>query len=190
MIQERKTLSVDLPPGMNMSPFVISGHGNAEMSAHPAGNLVISPSVSVINDLSVVRGCNIQMISPIDPVMFSIGGRVSILTPFEEEIDVEIPRTAPYGYVARIEGMGLPMSFSLSEPRGFLMLKFIPKEPTGLTTEQEGLLKEYARSRGLMIEAGILDEEKEYDEMNHKGGGPNANGEEGKCEDWADRGGQ
>ena len=190
VVPEQVQFLVDIPPGINMMPLSLTERGNHEMPSQPAGNLIVKPRVTLPRDISVLHGCNVQMDISIDPVLFSIGGTIGVTDPFGEDVGVTIPRRADYGHFIRFENRGLPAVFTREEPRGFLTLRFVPSPPIDLSPDQESILEEYARSRGL-VKAGVFVDKRETNEMDVEGGvTPDADGEEGKCQDGEDRGGQ
>ena len=166
VIREVKNFAQDLPRGMNVKSISVPGQGNHEIKSAPPGNLVLRPKVHLEGNISIIQNCNIQMQVPIDPVLFVVGGKIAIEGPFKNQIEIEVPKKAEYGHAVKIEDEGL---FINDESRGFLLFRLVPGSPEDLSEEQETMLTEYIRSRGMLVEAGVLSEEEES-EMEAQGG--------------------
>jgi len=143
---ESVSKEVILPPGINVSPFVLQGEGNIEFPDAPPGHVVIKPMISLMPDVQIMQN-NIVMKYSVDPVILLFGGQIPIKTIFQEEVLFSVSPKCVASILHKIPNKGLPLTFGQNYPRGDLLVAFEQKFPDDLTEKQEELLKSYLNSR-------------------------------------------
>ena len=141
IIQDRRELSVRIPPGVDTGNRLrLRGEGEGGLNGGPNGDLYVV--VHVENDGTFEReGQNLLITKEISFVQAALGAMVEIPT-LEEPVEIAVPKGIQSGEVFRMEGLGLP--YPGRNRTGDLLVAFKVKTPTRLNARQEELLREFA----------------------------------------------
>ncbi|MES9979279.1 MAG: molecular chaperone DnaJ [Candidatus Thiodiazotropha sp. 6PLUC6] len=139
-IQEQKTLSVKVPPGVDSGDRIrLAGEGEAGESGGPPGDLYVQVAVKPHTIFSREDNhlfCEV----PISFVIAALGGELEVPT-LDGKVILKIPAGTQTGRLFRMRGKGVkPVR---GGPVGDLMCRVLVETPVKLTTEQEELLKRF-----------------------------------------------
>ena len=144
-VVERKAFTVDVPPGVDHgSTLRLSGRGPAGPRGGPAGDLYVH--LTVHEDERFVRaGDDLQAVLPISMTQAALGASVEFETLDGTETIAIAPGTQS-GHVVCLRGRGVP--HVRGRGRGDLLVQVAVETPTGLSKQQEELLRQLAAERG------------------------------------------
>ena len=141
-IKENKTLSVNIPAGVDTGDKVrLSGEGEW-MKGGQSGDLYVA--IRVIDDPIFERdGRELYIEAPVPFDISVIGGAINIPT-LENTISLKIPPQTQTGKIFRIKGKGA--SVVRDKRRGDILCRIVVETPTNLDNKQMKLLKELSDS--------------------------------------------
>ncbi|MCU7923681.1 MAG: molecular chaperone DnaJ [Candidatus Thiodiazotropha sp. (ex Dulcina madagascariensis)] len=139
-VQEHKTLSVKVPPGVDSGDRIrLAGEGEAGESGGPAGDLYVQVAVKpheIFNREDNHLFCEV----PISFVTAALGGELEVPT-LNGKVMLKIPAGTQTGRMFRMRGKGVkPVR---GGPMGDLMCRVLVETPVKLTPEQEELLRTF-----------------------------------------------
>ena len=139
--QKEKTLSVNIPPGVEDSTRIrLSGEGEAGLRGAPAGDLYIFLTLRP-HRFFQRDGADIYCRVPIPMTKATLGGTVEVPTVDGTLARITIPSGTPTGHQFRLRGKG--MSVLRSKSRGDMFFQASVETPQNLTKRQKELLKEF-----------------------------------------------
>ena len=139
--QKEKTLSVNIPPGVEDSTRIrLSGEGEAGLRGAPAGDLYIFLTLRP-HRFFQRDGADIYCRVPIPMTKATLGGTVEVPTVDGTLARITIPSGTPTGHQFRLRGKG--MSVLRSKSRGDMFVQASVETPQNLTRRQKELLKEF-----------------------------------------------
>jgi molecular chaperone DnaJ len=141
-VKENKTLSVNIPSGVDNGDKVrLSGEGEW-MKGSKSGDLYVA--IRVTNNYLFERdGRDLYIETPIPFETSVIGGSVKIPT-LENTISLKIPPNTQTGKVFRIKGKGA--SIVRDRRRGDILCRVVVETPSNLDKKQIKLLDEFTKS--------------------------------------------
>ena len=141
-IKENKTLSVNIPAGVDTGDKVrLSGEGEW-MKGGQSGDLYVA--IRVIDDPIFERdGRELYIEAPVPFDISVIGGAINIPT-LENTISLKIPPQTQTGKIFRIKGKGA--SIVRDKRRGDILCRIVVETPANLDNKQMNLLKELSDS--------------------------------------------
>ncbi|NOX43144.1 MAG: molecular chaperone DnaJ [Gammaproteobacteria bacterium] len=139
-IQESKTLSVKIPPGVDTGDRIrLSGEGEAGEMGGPRGDLYVQ--VSVRDHAIFTRDDNNLFCEvPINFITAAVGGELDVPT-LDGRVRLKIPIETQTGRMFRMRGKGIKSV--RGSIVGDLFCKVIVETPVNLTTKQKDLLREF-----------------------------------------------
>jgi len=139
-IQEQKTLSVKVPPGVDTGDRIrLAGEGEAGTHGAPAGDLYVQVSVKE-HPIFVREGKNLYCDAPISLVDAALGGELEVPT-LDGRVKLKIPAETQTGKMFRLRGKGVaPVRGGAA---GDLMCRVIVETPVNLSKKQKDLLQEF-----------------------------------------------
>jgi molecular chaperone DnaJ len=139
-VQEHKTLSVKVPPGVDSGDRIrLAGEGEAGESGGPAGDLYVQVSVKP-HEIFSREDSHLFCEVPISFATAALGGELEVPT-LDGKVMLKIPAGTQTGRMFRMRGKGVkPVR---GGPLGDLMCRVIVETPVKLTGEQEELLKRF-----------------------------------------------
>ena len=142
-IEEHKTLSVKVPPGVdNGNRIRLSGEGEAGENGGPAGDLYVQIHVKP-HAIFERDGNNLLCAMPIGITTAALGGDLEVPT-LNGRVMLKIPSETQTGKLFRIKGKGVaPIR---GGGTGDLICKVVVETPVKLTTKQKELLREFETS--------------------------------------------
>ena len=139
--QKEKTLSVNIPPGVEDSTRIrLSGEGEAGLRGAPAGDLYIFLTLRP-HRFFQRDGADIYCRVPIPMTKATLGGTVEVPTVDGTLARITIPSGTPTGHQFRLRGKG--MSVLRSKSRGDMFVQASVETPQNLNKRQKELLKEF-----------------------------------------------
>lgn len=138
-VQEYKTLSVKIPPGVDTGDRIrLAGEGEAGVNGGPAGDLYVQVSVA---DHPIFQrdGKHLYCEVPITFVDAALGGELEVPT-LEGRVKLKIPEETQTGKLFRLRGKGVVPVRGGSA--GDLMCRVVVETPVNLNERQKELLKE------------------------------------------------
>ena len=144
-VKENKTLSVNIPSGVDNGDKVrLSGEGEW-MKGSKSGDLYVA--IRVTNNYLFERdGRDLYIETPIPFETSVIGGSIKIPT-LENTISLKIPPNTQTGKVFRIKGKGA--SIVRDRRRGDILCRVVVETPSNLDKKQIKLLDEFTKSLNL-----------------------------------------
>ena len=141
-IQKERTLSVEIPPGVEEGTRIrLSGEGQAGLNGGPPGDLYIFLSVTQhpifqrdANDLY----CRV----PIGFVTASLGGEIEVPMLSGAAVRITIPEVTQTGHQFRMRSKGMPVLRSHGQ-HGDLFVEVRVETPVKLTKKQKELLRAF-----------------------------------------------
>ena len=158
--QVRKTrkLNVKIPAGVDEGNRIkLAGEGEVGQNSGPPGSLFVVISVEP-HDVFVRDGFDVHLELPISITQATLGATLMVPVLNGEEDEMVIPAGTQTGKVFRKRGLGIPRL--QRSGRGDMLVSVQVVTPTRLTEEQEGLLRELAKSFDEDVAApqkGLLD---------------------------------
>jgi len=144
-VEERKTLSVKVPSGVDNGDRIrLSGEGEAGENGGPAGDLYVHMHVKP-HPIFERDGNNLLCQVPIGVATAALGGEMEVPT-LKGRIKLKIPAETQTGKLFRIKGKGV--SPVRGGPTGDLICKVVVETPVKLTAKQKELLRQLDESMG------------------------------------------
>ena len=142
-VQEHKTLSVKIPPGVDNGDRIrLGGEGEAGENGGPPGDLYVQINVRP-HSLFRREGNDLLCEVPISMVTAALGGELEIPT-LDGRVSLKIPGGSQTGKVFRLRGKGIR---SVHNSRiGDLLCRILVETPVHLSPHQKELLREFERS--------------------------------------------
>jgi molecular chaperone DnaJ len=142
-IEERKTLSVKVPPGVDNGDRIrLSGEGEAGENGGPPGDLYVQIHV-MPHQIFERDGSNLLCEVPISVATAALGGELEVPT-LNGRVKLKIPAETQTGRMFRLKGKGVkPVRGGIT---GDLICKVMVETPVKLTAKQKELLREFDES--------------------------------------------
>ncbi len=142
-IEERKTLSVKVPPGVDNGDRIrLSGEGEAGENGGPPGDLYVQIHV-MPHSIFERDGSNLLCQVPISVATAALGGELEVPT-LNGRVKLKIPAETQTGRMFRLKGKGVkPVRGGIT---GDLICKVAIETPVKLTAKQKELLREFDES--------------------------------------------
>lgn len=138
-VQEYKTLSVKIPPGVDSGDRIrLAGEGEAGVNGGPSGDLYVQIGVAE-HQIFQREGRDLFCEVPITFVDAALGGELEVPT-LEGRVKLKIPPETQTGKLFRLRGKGVVPVRGGSA--GDLMCRVVVETPVKLTERQRELLKE------------------------------------------------
>jgi molecular chaperone DnaJ len=142
-VQETKTLSVKVPPGVDTGDRIrLGGEGEAGLNGGPAGDLYVQVQVKE-HPIFTRDGANLFCEVPISFPTACLGGELEVPT-LDGRVKLKIPPETQTGKLFRLRGKGVKPVRGGSV--GDLMCRVQIETPVRLTKEQESLLQKLQES--------------------------------------------
>ncbi|MDD3517949.1 MAG: molecular chaperone DnaJ [Chromatiales bacterium] len=142
-IEEHKTLSVKVPPGVDSGDRIrLSGEGEAGINGGPSGDLYVQVRVKP-HKLFTRNGSDLTCEVPIGFTIAALGGELEVPT-LDGRVSLKIPEGTQSGKLFRMRGKGV-RPVRGGEP-GDLICRVTVEVPVNLTKRQRELLEEIDRS--------------------------------------------
>lgn len=143
-VEEQKTLSVKIPPGVDTGDRIrLAGQGEAGSQGGPSGDLYVQIHVRDHKIFSR-EGENLFCEVPISFVSAILGGELEVPT-LEGRVNLKIPAETQTGKMFRLRGKGVNVSQVRGAGVGDLYCKVIVETPVNLNKKQKELLAEFDR---------------------------------------------
>jgi molecular chaperone DnaJ len=148
LIEETKTLSVKVPPGVDTGDRIrLSGEGEAGPEGGPAGDLYVQMSVQD-HPIFERDGKHLFCEVPITFATAALGGELEVPT-LEGRVKLKVPTETQTGKLFRLRGKGVkPVRGGAV---GDLLCRVVVETPVHLTKKQKKLLQDLEET---MVEAG------------------------------------
>ena len=142
-VEERKTLSVKVPPGVDNGDRIrLAGEGEAGENGGPPGDLYVQISVKP-HPIFERDGSNLLCQVPIGVATAALGGELEVPT-LNGRVKLKIPSETQTGKLFRLRGKGV--SPVRGGPTGDLLCKVVVETPVKLTEKQKDLLRQLDES--------------------------------------------
>jgi molecular chaperone DnaJ len=142
-VQEEKTLSVKVPPGVDTGDRIrLSGEGEIGMDGGPPGDLYVQCAVRE-HSIFTRDGRNLYCEVPISIVDAGIGGELEVPT-LDGRLKLKIPPETQTGKLFRLRNKGV--SPVRGGPSGDLLCRVTVETPINLTKRQKELLEEFQQT--------------------------------------------
>ena len=142
-IQEEKTLSVKVPPGVDTGDRIrLSGEGEMGVEGGPSGDLYVQVAVRE-HSIFTRDGRNLYCEVPISIVDASLGGELEVPT-LDGRVKLKIPPETQTGKLFRLRNKGV--SPVRGGPSGDLLCRVVVETPVNLTKRQKELLEEFQKT--------------------------------------------
>jgi len=139
-VQEEKTLSVKVPPGVDTGDRIrLSGEGEMGIDGGPSGDLYVQMSVRE-HSIFTRDGRNLYCEVPISIIDATLGGELEVPT-LDGRVKLKIPAETQTGKLFRLRNKGV--SPVRGGPSGDLLCRVIIETPVNLTKRQKELLQEF-----------------------------------------------
>ncbi|MES9829704.1 MAG: molecular chaperone DnaJ [Candidatus Thiodiazotropha sp.] len=137
-VQEHKTLSVKVPPGVDSGDRIrLAGEGEAGEHGGPPGDLYVQVAVKP-HEIFSREDNHLYCEVPISFAVAALGGELEVPT-LDGKVILKIPAGTQTGRLFRMRGKGVkPVR---GGPMGDLMCRVLVETPIKLTVEQEDLIK-------------------------------------------------
>jgi len=146
--QERKTLSVKVPAGVDNGDRIrLGGEGEAGDRGAPSGDLYVQISVKE-HPLFVREESNLYCEVPISFVTATLGGSLEVPT-LDGKVKLSIPAETQTGKLFKLRGKGVKSV--RGGPVGDLLCRVIVETPVNLNSKQKELLQQFD---GAMTDSG------------------------------------
>ncbi len=143
-VQQHKKLSVKIPAGVNTGDRIrLTGEGEAGAYGAPSGDLYVQVHLKK-HPIFLRDGADLHCEVPIDLVVAALGGELEVPT-LDGKILLKIPGETQSGKLFRLKGKGVP-SMRRGHGAGDLFCQVVVETPVNLSTEQKGLLQQFADS--------------------------------------------
>ena len=142
-IEEQKTLSVKVPPGVDNGDRIrLSGEGEAGPDGGPPGDLYVQIAVKE-HPIFQRDGANLYCEVPISFVDAALGGELEVPT-LDGRVKLKIPHETQTGKLFRMRGKGVvPVR---GGPQGDLLCRAVIETPIKLNAKQKALLGQFQES--------------------------------------------
>jgi len=142
-VQEQKTLSVKVPPGVDTGDRIrLTGQGEAGANSGPPGDLYVQINVRE-HKIFTRDGSDLHCEVPISFVDAALGGELEVPT-LEGRVNLKIPHETQTGKLFRLRGKGVNVSQVRGGGTGDLYCRIVVETPVNLTNKQKDLLREFA----------------------------------------------
>ncbi|MFN2359719.1 MAG: molecular chaperone DnaJ [Marinobacter sp.] len=142
-IQEEKTLSVKVPPGVDTGDRIrLSGEGEMGVDGGPPGDLYVQIAVRE-HSIFTRDGRNLYCEVPISIVDAALGGELEVPT-LDGRVKLKIPAETQTGKLFRLRNKGV--SPVRGGPSGDLLCRVAVETPVNLTKRQKELLGEFQKT--------------------------------------------
>ena len=142
-VQEQKTLSVKVPPGVDTGDRIrLAGQGEAGGQGGPAGDLYVQVEVREHKIFSR-EGEHLFCDVPVSFVDAALGGELKVPT-LDGRVNLKIPAETQTGKQFRLRGKGVDVSQVRGGGTGDLYCRVIVETPVNLSNKQKELLREFA----------------------------------------------
>lgn len=139
-LQEEKTLSVKVPPGVDTGDRIrLSGEGEMGIDGGPPGDLYVQISVRE-HSIFTRDGRNLYCEVPISIVDATLGGELEVPT-LDGRVKLKIPPETQTGKLFRLRNKGV--SPVRGGPAGDLLCRVIVETPVNLTKKQKDLMEQF-----------------------------------------------
>ena len=139
-VQEYKTLSVKIPPGVDTGDRIrLTGEGEAGGNGGPSGDLYVQVSVRE-HKIFTRDGKNLYCEVPISFTDAALGGEIEVPT-LDGRVKLKIPEGAQSGKMFRLRGKGVTQVRGGGQ--GDLMCRVAVETPVHLNKEQKDLLRKF-----------------------------------------------
>ncbi|MFO7993742.1 MAG: molecular chaperone DnaJ [Marinobacter sp.] len=139
-VQEEKTLSVKVPPGVDTGDRIrLSGEGEVGVDGGPPGDLYVQIAVRE-HSIFTRDGRNLYCEVPISIVDAALGGELEVPT-LDGRVKLKIPPETQTGKLFRLRNKGV--SPVRGGPSGDLLCRVVVETPVNLTKRQKELLEEF-----------------------------------------------
>jgi len=142
-IEESKTLSVKIPPGVDTGDRVrLSGEGEAGPGGGPRGDLYVQVMVRE-HEIFKREGRDLYCEVPISIIDAALGGELEVPT-LSGKVKLKVPEETQTGRLFRLRGKGVtPVRGGAT---GDLLCRVMVETPVNLNKRQKDLLKEFQTS--------------------------------------------
>ena len=142
-VEETKTLSVKVPPGVDTGDRIrLNGEGEAGPAGGVAGDLYVQISVKQ-HDIFERDGANLYCEVPINFVDAVLGGELEVPT-LDGRVKLKVPAETQTGKLFRLRGKGVtPVR---SSTKGDLLCRIVVETPVNLSARQKEILGEFQAS--------------------------------------------
>jgi molecular chaperone DnaJ len=142
-VQEHKTLSVDIPAGVDTGDRIrLTGEGEAGEAGAPAGDLYVQINVKR-HTIFTREGRHLHCTVPIDMVTATLGGELEVPT-LDASAVLKIPAGTQSGKTFRMRGKGVVSVHGGGQ--GDLLCRVEVETPVNLTKEQRELVQQLGKS--------------------------------------------
>jgi molecular chaperone DnaJ len=143
-VEEQKTLSVKIPPGVDSGDRVrLSSQGEAGTNGGPSGDLYVQVEVRE-HSIFARQGEHLYCDVPLNFVDAALGGELEVPT-LNGRVTLKIPPETQTGKQFRLRGKGVNVSQVRSGGIGDLYCRVIIETPVSLNEKQKDLLREFSR---------------------------------------------
>lgn len=142
-VQEEKTLSVKVPPGVDTGDRIrLAGEGEMGVDGGPSGDLYVQIAVRE-HSIFTRDGRNLYCEVPISIVDAALGGELEVPT-LDGRVKLKIPAETQTGKLFRLRNKGVcPVR---GGPAGDLLCRVTVETPVNLTKRQKELLDEFQQT--------------------------------------------
>jgi molecular chaperone DnaJ len=141
-IQKERTLSVDVPPGVEEGTRIrLSGEGQAGLNGGPPGDLYIFITVKA-HEIYQREGHDLYCRAPVTFVTAALGGSIEVPTLDGKRSKITIPEGTQAGRQFRLRGKGMPVLRG-GGMHGDLYVEVAVETPVKMTKKQKELLKAF-----------------------------------------------
>ncbi len=142
LIQKERTLSVDIPPGVDDGTRIrIAGEGQGGINGGPPGDLYIFISMAP-HPIFQRDGHDLHCRCPVSFVTAALGGEVDVPTLDGGRSNVKIPEGTQNGRQVRLRGKGMPV-LQGGGMKGDLYVELSIETPVKLSRRQKDLLRDF-----------------------------------------------
>ncbi len=142
-IEEYKTLSVKIPPGVDQGDRIrLSGEGEAGEHGSPPGDLYVHISIKE-HPIFVRDGQNLFCEVPISFTTAALGGELEVPT-LDSRVKLKIPEGTQTGKLFRLRGKGVKSV--RGREVGDLLCRVIVETPVHLSDEQKNILRQFEQT--------------------------------------------
>jgi molecular chaperone DnaJ len=139
-LQEEKTLSVKVPPGVDTGDRIrLSGEGEMGIEGGPPGDLYVQVAVRE-HSIFTRDGRNLYCEVPISIVDAALGGELEVPT-LDGRVKLKIPPETQTGKLFRLRNKGV--SPVRGGPAGDLLCRVMVETPVNLTKKQKDLMEQF-----------------------------------------------
>lgn len=141
-LEEQKTLSVKVPPGVDTGDRIrLPGQGEAGGAGAPSGDLYVQISVRE-HPIFTRDGENLYCEVPISFSDAALGGELEVPT-LDGRVNLKIPSETQTGKLFRLRGRGVNVTQIRGGGIGDLLCRVVVETPVRLNKRQKDLLREF-----------------------------------------------